>query len=435
MQINISAPNPKQELFFRAKSRFVGYGGARGGGKSWAARNKAVLMALRYPGIRVLIMRRTLPEIRSNHIIPILAMLAGAGNYSDLYKEFRLNNGSSIFFGYCDNDRDVLRYQGLEFDVCFIDEATQFKWEWFQRLSASMRGINDFPKRMYLTCNPGGVGHAWVRRLFIDKQYEEGEDPSEYEFIQANVYDNEILMREDPGYLKFLKSLYPTLRRAWLEGDWDAFTGRYFKDFDISIHVVQPFELRGYWRKYIAFDYGLDMLAAYGAAFDSSRECVVYQEVFEPNLIISNAAERIKGIDGWEKGSTVYAPPDMWNRQSDRGLSAAELFAENGVHITKAKNDRVQGWMNLSEWLKPYKNEFGEDSAKLRIFSTCENLIRSLRTIEADEKNPSDVAVEPHELTHAPDALRYLLAGRPCRGGLTVVRNDGGMGDFLSYGT
>lgn len=400
MLIDLGVPNPKQKLFLQAKKRFIAFGGARGGGKSWVVRAKATAMALKHGGIKILVMRRTLAELRSNHIIPLLQLTQGIAMYSDLHKELRFSNGSVIMFGYCDNDRDLLRYQGNEYDVVFIDEATQFQFEWFSALCGSVRGVNNFPKRVYLTCNPGGIGHVWVRRLFVDKIYEEGEEPEDYEFIQSLVTDNQILMENDPGYVKFLKSLYPTLRAAWLEGDWDAFSGRYFKDFDPSIHVLKPFDISRFWRRYIAFDYGLDMFACLWIAVDSALNAIVYREICMPNLIISRAAEVIKNTGDYH-GMSIYAPPDMWNRRQDTGKSAAEIFTENGIPVRKAKNDRVLGWMNLSEWLAPYENELGETDAKLKIFDTCPELIRSLRNLNADENKPDDVATEPHELTHA----------------------------------
>ena len=162
-------PNPKQLEFFRARERFVAYGGARGGGKSWAIRQKARLLALRWPGIRILILRRSFPELQENHILPLLSDLRGLAQYRASEKAFLFPGGSRIKFGYCDRERDVDQYQGQEYDVIFLDEATQFTEYQYITLTPCIRGANDFPKRMYLTCNPGGVGHMWVKRLFVDR--------------------------------------------------------------------------------------------------------------------------------------------------------------------------------------------------------------------------------------------------------------------------
>ncbi len=191
--------SPKQKAFFLADTRFIAYGGARGGGKSWAVRQKAALMALRYPGIRILILRRTFPELRENHILPLLAQLQGVAAYKETDKAFTFPKGSRIRFGYCDREADVLQYQGQEYDVIFMDEATHFTEFQFTTLTACLRGANDFPKRFYLTCNPGGVGHHWVKRLFVDRNYKNSENPEDYTFIQARVYDNKQLMDNHPG--------------------------------------------------------------------------------------------------------------------------------------------------------------------------------------------------------------------------------------------
>jgi len=412
MEVTLS-PNPKQALFFRANTRFVAYGGARGGGKSWAVRQKAMLMALRYPGIRILLLRRSFPELRENHILPLLAQLQGIAQYKETDKAFLFPGGSRIRFGYCDREADVLQYQGQEYDVIFLDEATQFTEFQFQALTACLRGANPFPKRFYLTCNPGGVGHHWVKRLFIDRLYKSGELPQDYTFIPARVYDNKNLMDQDPGYVQMLKSLPADLRKAWLDGDWNIFAGQYFPEFRQDLHVIQPFPIPSWWRRYFAMDYGLDMLAAYWIAVDNFGRAFVYRELYEPDLIISQAAQHILHRNGGDSLEACYAPPDLWNRRQDTGRSVADIFAESGIPLVKAQNNRVQGWLDLKEWLKPVRDETGSESAALRFFSCCPNLIKSLPALQVSSKNPSDCSTEPHEFTHAPDAIRYFVAGRP----------------------
>ena len=161
--------------FFEAKTKYTLYGGARGGGKSWAIRRKAALLCFQYPGIRILIMRRSFNELRENHILPLQEELNGFAKYKDIDKSFTFTNGSRIKLGYCDTESDVLQYQGQEYDIVFIDEATQMTWYQFTMMKPILRGVNNFPKRIYLTANPGGVGHAWVKRLFIDRVFEKNE--------------------------------------------------------------------------------------------------------------------------------------------------------------------------------------------------------------------------------------------------------------------
>ena len=261
MQWDIGKPNPRQIEFFKARARFIAYGGARGGGKSWAVRKKAAGLALSYPGASILIVRRTFPELRENHILPMTADLAGVARYRDADKSFTFPGGSRIVFGYCSSESDVLQYQGQEYDVIFMDEATQFTEFQFTTLTACLRGANDFPKRFYLTCNPGGVGHAWVKRLFIDRRYKKTEHPEDYVFIAANVYDNHALMEHDPDYVRMLENLPEEQRRAWLLGQWDIFEGQYFAEFDRNVHVCRPHGIPAHWRRYVTLDYGMDMLA------------------------------------------------------------------------------------------------------------------------------------------------------------------------------
>ncbi|MEG0339922.1 MAG: phage terminase large subunit, partial [Oscillospiraceae bacterium] len=307
----INPPNDKQRLFLTANTRYVAYGGARGGGKSWAVRQKAMLLAAEYAGIRMLLLRRTFPELRENHILPLQRSLMGLAVYKDSEKAFTFVNGSRLKFGYCDGEDDVLQYQGQEYDIIFLDEATQFSEFQFEVLTAALRGANTFPKRFYLTCNPGGVGHAWVKRLFIDKRYRKSENADDYTFIAATVYDNKALTDSDIGYVKMLENLPEDLRRAWLLGDWDVFEGQYFTEFRRETHVCEPFSIPKEWRKYLTMDYGLDMLAALWIAVDNDGKAWVYRELYKTNLIISEAAREVKACMENEEIYLALAPPDL----------------------------------------------------------------------------------------------------------------------------
>jgi len=415
-------PYPKQVQFFESTKRYIAYGGARGGGKSWAARTKAVLLALNYSGIQIILLRRTLQELRENHVLPLIAQLKGIADYRDKDKEFIFPNGSRIKLGYCDAERDVLQYQGQAYDVIFLEEATQFTEFQFTTLTESNRSSGmmkeRFAPRMYFTCNPGGVGHTWVKRLFIDRDYRNKEREENYDFIPSTVYDNEYLMKNNPEYVENLENLPEMRKRAMLYGDWDAFEGQYFSEFNRDIHVVEPFVIPRHWRRYTTKDYGLDMLAQLWIAVDEQNRAYVYKELYQPDLVISEAARRIKEVNGDDIIHSKYAPPDLWNRRQETGKSAAELFRDHGETLIKSSNNRVQGWYNVKEWLKPIKTrdeQTGEEitTARLKIFSNCKNLIRTLPLLQHDERDPNDVANEPHELTHAPDALRGWCITRP----------------------
>ncbi|MFR5888899.1 MAG: phage terminase large subunit [Oscillospiraceae bacterium] len=406
--------NERQKLFFKARRRFIAYGGARGGGKTWAVREKADVLAHRYPGINILIVRRTYPELLQNHILPMQLELSGLAHWNDKQKRFIFPNGSNIWFGYCSAERDVLRYQGQEYDIIFIDEATQLTEYQFQTFKGCLRGVSGFPKRMYLTCNPGGVGHAWVKRLFIDRLYHGDERADDYEFIQAKVTDNPVLMERDPEYISMLESLPYELREAWLNGSWDVFAGQYFSEWDRDVHVVAPFEPPAWWRRYVTIDYGLDMLAAYLIAVDEHDMAYVIREVYQgrdlgegaKGLIVSEAAQAVLDMVGGDKVTAYLAPPDLWAARQETGRSVADIFTEHGIALTKTSNDRLDGWMAMHERLHVFEDEQGRRVARLRIFPGCANLIRTLPQLRYDDKRVNDVATEPHELTHAADAIR-----------------------------
>ena len=205
--LDFSRISDKQRRFMEALTRYVAYGGGRGGGKSWAVRAKSKLLALSWPGIKILLVRRTYPELLNNHINQLRQELNGVARYAQDKKLLTFRNGSTIKFGYCATDSDILQYQGAEYDVVFIDEASQLKKEWLDAIDTTVRGTNGFPKRTYYTLNPGGQSHGYFKRLFIDRIFEGGEKPENYTFIQALVTDNKALMETQPEYVQTLQKL------------------------------------------------------------------------------------------------------------------------------------------------------------------------------------------------------------------------------------
>ena len=362
-------------------------------------------------------MRRTYPELEQNHIAPIRRMVPPElGNYSVTQRTMTLYNGSVIKFGHFQNQGAETEYQGQEYDWIFMDEATQFTESEFRTLGGCLRGVNEIPKRFYLTCNPGGVGHSWVKRLFIDRRFrtgsenpEEDENPADYSFIFATVEDNEALMKSSPAYVQMLSSLPERLRRAHRYGDWDALAGSYFSEFSERTHVCRPFRIPASWPRYRSFDYGLDMLACIWTAVSPEGRCFVYREACRPGLIVNDAARLMLESTGRdERIEATFAPPDMWNRQKDTGKSMAEIFMLAGVGLVKADNNRVQGHLQIKEMLAP--DETGRPG--LMIFDGCRSLISCLKAIQSDERNPNDCAKQPHDVTHSVDALRYFCISR-----------------------
>lgn len=406
----------KQEQFINSEAFETLFGGAAGGGKSYGQLVDALLYALKYAKSKQIIFRRTFPDLEKSLIRVSLEFYPReAASYNSSKHIWTFKNGSIIDFGYIDSENDVYQYQSAEYDVIRFDELTHFTEYMYTYMISRCRGANPYPKHIKSSGNPGGVGHAWVKARFIDMgapnqiheiKLENGKK-STVIFIPSLVQDNMFLLDNDPDYVSRLELLPEKERQALLYGDWDIFDGQFFTEFDRKIHVVEPFVIPKDWRIYRARDYGLDMCATLWIAMDYHMNCYAYKELYEPDLIVSEAARKINEMTD-EKIQIDYAPPDLWNRNKDTGKSTADIFAENGQYLTKADNNRVTGWLAVHEWLKIYKDEQGQPNSKLKIFSNCVNLIRTLPALQHDEKNPNDVAVEPHELTHIPDALRYF---------------------------
>ena len=454
-ELKIPPPSEKQRLFLAERHRYVAYGGARGGGKSWAVRVKAALLCLKYPGIKVMIVRRSYGELQENHILPLCAMLRcdapdpeeRVAEYGETKKHIVFPNGSRIIFRYCEDDRDLLRFQGTEVDVLFVDEATQQSEERMDALRACVRGVNDFPKRVYITCNPGGVGHEWVRRLFIDRRYREGERAEDYSFIRAGVRDNAALMRADPDYIRRLETLPEKLREAWLNGSWDVFEGQFFDDFraepDLALarsrgfdsdagtlraegrfcHVIAPFDLaaaeRRGWSLLRSYDFG------YARPFSCAwwaidRDGVMYRVLelygstgraneglkWDPRRQFEEIA-RIEREHPWLRGRRIegVADPSIWD--ASRGESVAETAAKCGVFFIPGDNRRIAGWMQCH-----YRLSFDEEGRPgMYVFDTCRAFLRTVPRLQFSKTSPEDLDSEGED--HAADEWRYACMSRP----------------------
>lgn len=446
-QLELGQPNIKQELFFMAKKKYIGFGGARGGGKSWAVRTKAALLALRFKGIKIMIIRKTYPELTENHINPMVTLLKcyaenrsdRVASYNDAKKTITFPNGSRILFRYCRNDADAERFQGTEVDILFVDEATHQSEERFKKFTACVRGVNNFPKRVYITCNPGGEGHSWVKRLFIDHKYEKDENPEDYTFIQSLVTDNVALMESDPGYKKQLEALPPKLRKAWLEGEWDVYEGQFFEDFrsepdknlcaklglDIEeakaqrrcTHVIDPFEIPADWTIYRSLDWGYSkpfssawyaidqdgvayrILELYGCDLKQGANVGVK---WTPEKVFSEV-KRIESEHRWLKGKHIIGvgDPAIWDAQ--KGMSIGDTALKYGISYAKGLNSRIQGWMQCH-----YRLQFDDNGYPMfYCFSNCKQFIRTIPTLIYDDIKVEDLDTSMED--HIADEWRYFL--------------------------
>ena len=381
------------------------FGGAAGGGKSFGQMADALIFALKYPRSKQLVLRRTFPELDKSLIRTSLALFPREiYSFNSSSHTGRFKNGSTVDFGYLAAENDVYQYQSAEYDVVRFDELTHFTENQYVYLLSRVRGANGYPKQIKSSTNPGGIGHVWVKRRFIEPAPAAtrflGEVGLSRIFLPSYLDDNRFLSEGDPGYRARLAALPEREKRALLFGDWDIFEGQYFDEFDGRRHVITPFEIPSHWRRYRTVDYGLDRLACLWIALSPDGVAYVYREFCESNLPISEAARGI--LERGAKDENVYAtlaPPDLWGRSQESGKSKATLFSEYGVPFTKTSNDRECGWLAIKELLRSVP-------PRLQIFDCCRELIRCLPALTVDKLRPTDCAIEPHEITHAPDALR-----------------------------
>ena len=329
-----------------------------------------------------------------------------------------------------------------------IDEATQLKEDWIRKINLAVRQPNGYPKRTYYTCNPGGIGHGYIKRLFIDRKYEDKENPDNYSFTQALVTDNKVLMELQPEYYNELETLPPKIRDAWLYGKWDVYEGQYFEDFrefpDVELcrqagitpeqareqrrfcHVIKPFDMtRGQqknWTIMRSYDFG------YGKPFSCAWWAVDYDGVIyrilelygciqgQPNEGVKwspskQFAEmyRIEQEHPWLKGKDIkgVADPSIWDQS--RGPSIAEMAAKEGIYFTPGDNARIPGWMQCH-----YRLQFDEEGyPRMYVFDTCKAFIRTIPLLEYDDHKVEDLDTEGED--HVADEWRYMCMSRPIK--------------------
>ena len=417
MKIDITVTK-KQKAFIDSTESEVLFGGAAGGGKSYGQIVDALLFALKYPRSKQLVLRRSFAELEKSLIRTALSLYPREiFSFNASTHTGRFANGSVIDFGYCASELDVYQYQSAEYDVVRFDELTHFTEMQYIYLISRVRGANGYPKQIKSSTNPGGIGHTWVKARFVDAaphgQGFIGENGLGRIFLPSLLDDNSFLSEGDPEYRRRLEALPEREKRALLYGDWNVFEGQYFDEFSTRTHVIEPFEIPSGWRKFRTVDYGLDRLACLWIALAPNGVSYVYREYCESGLPISLAAEAM--LSRTPPGEDIYAtlaPPDLWHRTQESGKSKAILFSEHGVNFTKTSNDRETGWLAIKEMFRECNDKFTLTSEKrdtgtgLRIFKTCTELIRCLPALQIDRLRPTDCMNEPHDITHAPDALR-----------------------------
>lgn len=419
---------PKQKQFLQTieNTPITFYGGAKGGGKSRGLRDIMLLRRFQYPGSTGAIFRRTYPELEGNHIRPLFQTYPQLKEFwNESKKLLTLPNGSSLQFCHCQSEADVDLYQGREFHDLAIDEAGQWPESMFRRLLGSNRSSQSgIIPRSILTGNPGGIGHGWLKRIFIEKRFNERENAKDYSFIQALVTDNQALMENDPNYIARLESEpNEALRKAYRYGDWEIFAGQFFQEITREIHFIRPFEIPRHWNRFGSYDFGYNHPAAFGwFANDEDGNTYLYRELIMARQRVDQFAQRINSFEDSSFLYPIVAGHDCWTIKSvlkdgPQPPTVAEEFLTHGISIKRAVIDRIQGAAQIRSYLA-WKNRPG-NKPRFYIFDTCPISFDTLSRMIHDPDRVEDVLKlnategDPESGDDAYDMIRYGLMSRP----------------------
>ena len=438
-------PTDKQREFHESDCDEVLYGGAAGGGKSYAICWDALMRLLKYPGTHAYLFRRTYPELEMTLVKTMLTIVPKElGRYVAGTHELKLINGSVAHFCHLQNEGEgLLKYQGAEIHWLYFDELTHFTKAMYDYLRTRLRAEKRLGIVPCVRCasNPGGPGHAWVKARFVDatdggRHVREITVKSEVlgtvavrrvQYIPALATDNPHITRD---YVIEQEQKPRALREALLEGKWDAFDGQAFPEFTddpahyedgLYTHVIRPFEIPYHWPRYVSFDHGYTRPFSFGVwAVDEEGRVYRYKECYgcvpgEPNtglmLPPGEIAQELAGLLESEFAEGIrprgIADPAIWDRS--RGMSVEEQIRSGfgGVVFQKGDNTRLPGKMQLHERLK-----FGEDGRPmLYVFETCRDFIRTIPALVYDKKKPEDIDTSGED--HIYDETRYFLMSRP----------------------
>jgi phage terminase large subunit len=419
MDITITyEPNEKQALFHACGAEEVVYGGAKGGGKSCALVMEALAYGLEYPGATIYLFRETYDDLEANLITEWKEKVPEQlYTYHESKHIATLVNGSTVRFRYVKSYQDAKKYQGRSIDFLGVDELTKHAEESIQELLSCVRSPKGFPAIFKATCNPGGIGHSWVKKRYIEatnKGEREVQDPvsgNTVAFIPARVYDNKQIMANDPAYVRRLENLPEAKRKAYLMGDWDSFEGQAFEEWHDDIHIVKPFTIPETWKKFRAIDYG--RTAPYCClwfAINPDNNIFVYRESYETGLDAVDQAKLITRLSFGEKIQYTVLDSACWI-PNQHGESIADTYTDNGVYCEQANKNRLNGKDRVHAWLKVMKDNKGIEYSRLRVFENCRNLIRTLPALPLDERDIEDVDTDAED--HAYDTLRYGVMSCP----------------------
>lgn len=419
---------PKQKRLVDTVERYpiVFFGGAKGGGKSKGLQLLMLLRRFKYPNSTGAIFRKTYPELEANHIRPLFQAFPELRQYyHESKKILTLPNGSELQFCHCKNEADIGLYQGREFHDLAIDEAGQWTEAMFRTLLGSNRSARpEIQVRCILTGNPGGIGHGWLKRIFIERRFNERERAEDYAFIQALVDDNAALIDNDPDYVRRLESEpNEVLRRAYRFGDWNIFAGQFFQEVTKDVHFIKPFDIPPHWNRFGAYDYGFNHPAMFGwFANDEDGNTYLYRELAASQTRVDLFAKALNDFPDTTLLYPIIAGHDCWTQKStlrDDALppTIAEQFQTHGIYLKKAITDRIQGAAQVRDYLAWQKRP--NNKPRFFIFDTCPITFDALSRMIHDPDRVEDVLKvdasdgDPMSGDDAYDMVRYGLMSRP----------------------
>ena len=406
-----------QTEFLAAPEKDVLYGGAAGGGKSFAM----LVDPLRYchkKAHRALILRRSMPELRelidkSRELYP---KAFPGSRFREVEKIWNFPSGAKIEFGFLERDADVYRYQGQAYSWIGFDEITHLPTEFGWNYLASRLRTTDPEIKTYLRCtaNPGGVGAYWVKKRYMEAVEPNssftGDDGLTRKFIPARLADNPFLA-EDGEYERMLLSLPPIQRKQLLEGNWDVNEGAAFVEFDPTAHVITPFDIPIVWERVKSIDYGYasESCCLWGAIDPEDKTLIIYRELYRKGLTGEALGNTITDMEQTEyKSIPGVLDTSAWSKTGYTGPTIGEVLIKAGHKLRRADKNRIAGKVQIHEYLKRNRNS---ERPRLQIFNSCPNLIKELQGIPLSSSNPEDV--DTHAPDHAYDALRYLIMSSP----------------------
>lgn len=409
-------PFPRQAEFHNSPAKYRLFGGAAGPGKTKALLFEAIGQAQAVPGADTLLLRRTFPELEKSLLTYFRRDVPRElyRNYNDAKHIATFHNDSTLQFGHLQHEKDVYQYQGAEFLFIGLDETTHFTLKQWQYLTSRNRCSKPGARpNMAGATNPGNVGHAWVKALWIDHELAPGMeaseyDPADYDFIRATLDDNPVY---GPGtqagrdYRKTLTLLPKYFRDALLNGDWTVFAGQYFTVFEPGRHTIRAEQIgfQPWWTRRISIDWGFEHpAAAYWHTQNAAEQNITYRELVENRLSPRNLARKIIERSEGEKIQDIYLSPDAFAQRTTEASIAEQMgdeFEAAGLpRPTPADNDRIGGWMLMYQLL---------ETDHWLIADNCRHLIRVLPTLTRDEKNVEDILKLDGD--DPADAARYGL--------------------------